>query len=464
MSTNSSSKRESSVVEIFRAIGAIVAVPTALFGLANSIFSQPIIALVVAMITAVLASIVVVRCGWTGITEVITAWLVLTVIVVIVLASFVIWPKTMTVEGIILDEEGNPISNEQVTLFDRSNRRYETKTDTEGYYQFIEVPSGKYRVQVRTSEIEGETKGILVRVVQQNLTVPLILGQVSPTVILTPTNLVSSIDTPTLEPPTNTPTTEPTDTPTSMLPTDTPTPSAPPGMVYIPANEFIMGSDKGKSDELPIHTVYLDAFFIDKTEVTNAQYRKCVEAGVCDVPSDTTYYDDANYGQHPVVYVSWNDADAYCLWAGKRLPTEAEWEKAARGTDGRVFSWGNSLAEGNQANFCDARCAQDWRYAEVDDGYEQTAPVGNYPAGASPYGALDMVGNVWEWVADWYDANYYSKSPSRNPLGPDSGEQRMIRGGSWYGDPHYERCTVRLGIYPNDRINDVGFRCAKDSQ
>jgi formylglycine-generating enzyme required for sulfatase activity len=212
----------------------------------------------------------------------------------------------------------------------------------------------------------------------------------------------------------------------------TPTPSAPPGMVYIPAGEFIMGSDEGDSDERPVHTVYLDAFHIDRTEVANAQYQACVEAGACDAPSNTTYYDNSNYAQHPVVHVSWDDADAYCRWAGKRLPTEAEWEKAARGTDGRRYPWGNSEPDCNKANY--------------NDCVGLTTEVGSYPAGASLYGVLDMAGNVWEWVADWYDPGYYSQSPTRNPPGPDSGELRVLRGGSWYrSTPSGIRCALRYG-------------------
>jgi len=226
-------------------------------------------------------------------------------------------------------------------------------------------------------------------------------------------------------------------------------PPAPPGMVYVPAGAFTMGSDKGNSDERPVHTVYLDAFYIDKTEVTNAQYRKCVEAGGCDTPVKTTYYDNADYTQHPVVYVSWNDADAYCRWAGKRLPTEAEWEKAARGTDGRTYPWGEGID-------CDHA-----QYSKCGGG---TMPVGSKPKGASPYGALDMVGNVWEWVADWYDPDYYSQSPERNPPGPDSGEGRVLRGGSLHGNQRFTRCAYRVGGNPRHRYFYVGFRCARGSQ
>jgi len=257
-------------------------------------------------------------------------------------------------------------------------------------------------------------------------------------------------------PPTDTPVPS-TDTPTPVLPTDTPTPLTSmltpeppsPGMVYVPAGEFIMGSDKGDSDERPVHTVYLDVFYIDKTEVTNAQYRQCVEAGTCDTPVKTIYYDHADYAQHPVVYVSWDDADTYCRWAGKRLPTEAEWEKAARGTDGRTYPWGEGLD-------CDHA-----QYSECDGG---TVPVGSKPEGVSPYGALDMVGNVWEWVADWYDPGYYSQSPGRNPLGPDSGEGRVLRGGSWHSNQRFARCAYRVGGNPRYWYFYVGFRCARGSE
>jgi formylglycine-generating enzyme required for sulfatase activity len=253
----------------------------------------------------------------------------------------------------------------------------------------------------------------------------------------------------------------------TLTPTQTPTPT-PTGMAYVPPGEFIMGSDR-RLDTQPAHTVYLDAFYIDKTEVTNAQYRMCVAAGVCRTPGNTVYYDNAGYAQHPVVYVNWNDADAYCRWAGKRLPTEAEWEKAARGTDGWIYPWGNTF-DGSKLNYCDQNCSEGWRDTFVDDGYADTAPVGSYPSGASPYGALDMTGNVWEWVADRYDSGYYSQSPDRNPQGPasgelapDSSELGVLRGGSWQDGQGDLRCTVRFEYTLGNKHSAVGFRCARGS-
>ncbi len=287
---------------------------------------------------------------------------------------------------------------------------------------------------------------------------------------------------------TSTPAPMPTDTPTPIPPTDTPIPSAPPGMVSVPAGEFIMGSDdddvdyalqlcntyygdcarESFEDEQPQHTVYLDAFYIDKTEVTNAQYRKCVEAGACDPPAESgsctrdAYYGDSAYDDYPVIYVSWHQAETYCAWAGARLPTEAEWEYAARGPEGRVFPWGNEF-DGTRLNYCDANCEFDWADETVDDGYADTAPVGSYPTGASWCGALDMAGNVWEWVADWYDSGYYSQSPDRDPSGPDSGQSRVLRGGSWDNVALDVRSAYRFGSPPDFRSSSVGFRCARGS-
>ena len=291
--------------------------------------------------------------------------------------------------------------------------------------------------------------------------------------------------TPALLPPTATPvpptpTSKPA-TATPLPPTPTPVPATPTPaqpvagatrvwekdgsvMVYVPAGEFIMGSPDGEgdSDEHPQHTVYLDAFWIDRTEVTNEQYRGCVEAGTCPAPTTCDWgeptYSDSSKADHPVVCVSWEDAKAYCEWAGKRLPTEAEWEKASRGTDGRKYPWGDGF-DGSRLNFCDANCEFYHKDSDADDGYQRTAPVGSYVEGASPYGALDMAGNVWEWCQDWYDEDYYDSLPQRNPPGPDLGEYRVVRGGSWYGIEWDVRSACRLGFAPAFRNDFVCFRC-----
>ena len=267
----------------------------------------------------------------------------------------------------------------------------------------------------------------------------------------------------------------PTGTPTAS-PTPTPAFSE---MVPIPAGSFIQGSTvdevnyaydlcmsydefdqcwrSGLDDEVPQHEVYLDEFYIDKYEVTNAQYGQCVKAGVCDPSSPlssntrSSYFDNPRYADYPVIYVTWYDAANYCRWAGKRLPTEAEWEKAARGEDGRLWPWGNSfsLDMGNV------------RPGGVAPDTSDMTRVGSYPRGASPYGAMDMVGNVWEWVADWYDDSYYQVSPSRNPQGPASGEKKVFRGGSWNSNVGSARTASRAGTPPDGRYFDIGFRCAR---
>jgi formylglycine-generating enzyme required for sulfatase activity len=227
--------------------------------------------------------------------------------------------------------------------------------------------------------------------------------------------------------------------------------------VYVPAGEFLMGSDKTKDsqaidNELPQHTVYLNAFWIDQTEVTNAQYARCVASGQCTLPHSTSsythssYYGDGQYADYPVVNVDWNQTQAYCTWAGRGLPSEAEWEKAARGTDGRIYPWGNQSPDSSLANY----------YGTIGD----TTAVGSYPSGASPYGALDMAGNVQEWVSDWYNDTYYSQSPARNPTGPDSGIFRGVRGTSWGNLVVVTRSAERFGYFPGWEASFIGFRCA----
>ena len=240
-------------------------------------------------------------------------------------------------------------------------------------------------------------------------------------------------------------------------------------LLYVPAGEFIMGSEDGNDNEKPVHIVYLDAFWIDQTEVTVRMYYLCVEAGTCDEPVETSsatndiYYGDGKFDNYPVINVNWDMAKTYCEWVDRRLPTEAEWEKAARGTDANIYPWGNSF-NGNLLNFCDVNCL--FPYGEIyDDGFTDTSPVGNYPSGASPYGAYDMAGNVSEWVADWYDENYYEISPSSNPQGPTSslGQYRVQRGDSYNGGNLSVRSAGRY-LHPSDGYSsDSGFRCAMDA-
>jgi len=263
-------------------------------------------------------------------------------------------------------------------------------------------------------------------------------------------------------------------------PTDTPLPTAQvdnsrvrkiDGMaqVLVPAGSFTMGNDYSKEDEKPEHSVWLDSYWIDTYEVTNGQYAKCVSEGACYPPdyrnseSNDIYYGNRSFDDYPVLFVSWHDADKYCQWVGGRLPTEAEWEKAARGDkDTRIYPWGDFYA-GNYANLCDRNCTLSWSDKGVNDGYRDTAPVGSYPDGASQYGAMDMAGNVCEWVADWYQKDYYiNKQDWSEPQGPATGYQRVLRGGSWYDDTVYLSVSIRLGYDPNKSFYDVGFRCVSE--
>jgi len=217
-------------------------------------------------------------------------------------------------------------------------------------------------------------------------------------------------------------------------------------MVLVPAGEFTMGSNSGNPDEKPPHQVFLDAFWIDKTEVTMKMYNLCVETGDCKREEDRSYYS----GDLPIHGVTWDEANVYCTWAGRRLPTEAEWEKAARGKDLRIYPWGNDAPNSNLINM---------------NPYGATI-VGSYPEGASPFGALDMAGNLWEWVNDWYDDNYYSNSPLSNPEGSTSEVSKVIRGGAWDFDANDKllRTTVRARQNPATAWNRLGFRCVRPAR
>jgi len=264
-------------------------------------------------------------------------------------------------------------------------------------------------------------------------------------------------------------------------------------MLLVPEGEFLMGTldedaEAGESQK-PQRNLFLDTFWIDQTEVTNAQFARFVQetgyvtyaeqkGGAYVYEGEGKWNELAGANWHfprgteceheefevqPVVQVSWDDAKAYCEWAGRRLPTEAEWEKAARGTDGRTYPWGNEAPTGNLLNVCDSNCPLQWADGNTDDGHEFTAPVGSYPAGASPYGALDMAGNVWEWVADWYGEEYYKSAPQSNPPGPENGNDRVLRGNSWSNGTSSVRAALRHNDPPADPNDERGFRCASDN-
>jgi len=287
-------------------------------------------------------------------------------------------------------------------------------------------------------------------------------------------------------------TSSPTPTPDSRLGETLARPADGAVMVYVPAGEFQMGSDYEETkyarqlckdyagsaseaiascgpavfaNENPAHTVALDAFWVDRTEVTNGQYQWCVDAGACAPPVDTgsytrkTYYGDPEYDNYPVVWITQQQAADYCAWAGARLPTEAEWEYAARGPESRVLPWGDTF-EPARLNYCDAQCPTDMRDLKADDGFADTAPVGSFPSGVSWCGALDMAGNVREWVADWFA--YYSAGRQENPAGPPSGTSRIPRGGCWLDRPDDARSANRGENEPDYTRHKVGFRCAAE--
>ena len=236
-------------------------------------------------------------------------------------------------------------------------------------------------------------------------------------------------------------------------------------MVLIPAGEFLMGSPEGvgNSDEHPQHKVYLDDFYISKYEVTNEQFAEFLNAiGKNDdgngnilfnkiitaVKLEKKYKAIRGWEDHPVVGVSWYGSKAYAEWSGERLPTEAEWEKSARGTDNRKWPWGDLWSLG----YCNS-----W-----EGGIRDSTPVGSYPKGASPYGVQDMAGNVFEWINDWYQLDYYKISPYKNPKGPDSGGFRLMKSGSWVEFASGVRISFKLGQSPGNTDTDSGFRIAKD--
>jgi formylglycine-generating enzyme required for sulfatase activity len=334
-------------------------------------------------------------------------------------------------------------------------------------------PVEKPRVQKNSNYLFGGIALLIVLIMALVFGLPSLIGkpeEINPTVTNTVVSktftpiLAIKTKTPTL---TITPTKIVTITPTS-LPTEITTDKGS-KMVLVPAGEFIMGSDNASNyspesaPEYPAHTVYLDAFYIDNYEVSNAMYKLCVRANVCKAPKNPSslthygYYNEEKFASYPVLNTSWDNASAYCQWASGRLPTEAEWEKAARGTDGRLYPWGNNF-DGTKANL-------------PQDTYPDVEPVDSFPDGVSVYGTFNMLGNVREWTNDWYQDNYYLDSSYKNPKGPSSGVCRAVRSGvsNYSGDIKiYSRtCEVPEGYYNYNAGKDtyygnVGFRCVHD--
>jgi formylglycine-generating enzyme required for sulfatase activity len=247
-------------------------------------------------------------------------------------------------------------------------------------------------------------------------------------------------------------------------------PDAVTDMVEVPKGPFTMGfvidndQSLGDTDEEPVHEVILDTFWIDKYEVTSAKFAQFLNAHLEDATrylepgsavtieiKNGRYQPRSGLESLPANRVSWYGADAYCRWVGKRLPTEAQWEKAARGTDRRMFPWGNEWPTNDRVTF---------RRKFAQKGFSVMEPVDALPAGKSPYGAHHMAGNVWEWVADWYDSDYYEESPKENPQGPESGISKTLRGGNWYYKAYYMRTTYRFNERPGVFKVWQGFRCA----
>ena len=239
---------------------------------------------------------------------------------------------------------------------------------------------------------------------------------------------------------------------------------AEPDLCLIPAGTFTMGSDNDLPNEAPAHEIHLDAYYIGKTEVTNTEYYPFwLETGGTDSEHTPISY-GGTFGSwpeiaktkpnYPVIGVSWDSAVAYAAWHGMRLPTEAEWEKAARGTESKQWPWGDTFTQRIKGATVHANV---WKQSG-----SHLQPVGTFPTGTSPYGAYDMAGNVWEWVADWYSDTYYRRSPDQNPKGPAAGSRRVVKGGSWLNPEMFARCSTRIGQYPAIGTSFIGFRLAKD--
>lgn len=442
-------------------------------------------------------------------------WFLLFALILLVLLCFLLYSSILTVRaptlqvanpgvapqaGEAFDLKGTAPSNGTVSLWDGAKRLDETRADPNGAFKFA-VPnvtagahSFKAVVEANGAQVESAVLNVTVSspIVAQVPTATATLPTntpVPPTATAMPSTNTPAPPTATALPATATPTKAPTATAISPTPTSTPTQTLTVGtvqrrgkdnaeMVYVPAGDFIVGGEVTR-------TVSLGAYWLDRTEVTNEQFKQFADAAGYKTDSEKQGWgydyvggkwehvpgqtwmtpngagsDIADKMKQPVALVTWNDAAAYCTWAGKRLPTEAEWEKAARGTDGRTFPWGN-VWDATKLNSCDGNCTYSWKDGGVNDSFAESAPVGSFTQGGSPYGAWDMAGNVWEWAADWYAPDYPANLTARNPTGPASGDAKVVRGGAWSIDQSYARTSGRLYVIPDFRQRSVGFRCAQ---
>jgi len=372
--------------------------------------------------------------------------------------------KSLKVRGEQLQRtDVEPASNEEVPLVLKHS---ETDSET-----LVETPARTSKPRKLNSSIVVALIGVVGTIIAALLGSPLIEKWFAPVPFTSTVTVTTPADvTPTQDDPsfTDTPSSTPTET---MIPLPTvPIVFNPQSdvsdyfdslgvpMRLISSGEFMMGRNSPYHDA-QIHKVHLKSFYIDKYEVTNALYKACYDVGRCESPkrldskNRSNYYSDDKFANFPVIYVDWNMATAYCEWRNGRLPTEAEWEKAARGNTQSDYPWGNSL-DHNYANY-----GQDITQGD-------TKEIGSYRNDRSPYGVYDLAGNVWEWVSDWYSETYYANSPTENPTGPESGKYHVVRGGSWanteYSLLSAERYKLRTIPEDTDFI-DLGFRCAKDA-
>ena len=453
---------------MFEAIGGIAGLMVLVYTLLQGWVSIPTAAAIVtAVVCGIGVSLYFALVKHYPPVSILMGWMVVTILALLL---FVVFPREMVVEGHVRNAWTTPIPRIPVMLRDYRNAEYRAQTDAEGAFVFLDVPSGRFSIESsQVSTITIDSKGVFIRrqlveLIEHSATAipsPTSVGK-TPAVIATPTVTTTTTVTPTAtrfgdELPGGTERTAKKDQAV---------------LVFVPSGEVDMGAPP--SDELadlsekPLHAVFVPGFWVDKFEVSNKQYRLCVEGRECSPPVNDVYMRNEDYADYPVRYVLWQDAHDYCMWAGRRLLTEAEWERAARGDDLRVYPWGNPSPDGTQANLGDVNCTFEGnRDPDVDDGYDRTAPVFEFPSGDSVFGARNMAGNVREWVHDWYSSTFYRmpEATERGTKGPGSGTKHVVKGGSWAAVSHWLRISSRQG-FPSEMGNFdaalTGIRCGMD--